>query len=96
MQDHDFLPLGTVVKLEFNDCKIIITGYRMKGSSGYVFDYCGCRYPEGLISKEYIYYFNRENICEIVELGYIDDEVKEILKKVHNNKFKKKKEIQNE
>lgn len=38
-----------------------------------IFDYSGCFYPQGLVPEK-VYYFNHENIDEIVFEGFKDSE----------------------
>lgn len=46
--------------------------YKFCGES-YLFDYAGCLYPEG-ITPETIFYFNEENIDEVIFEGYKDEQ----------------------
>ena len=70
------LPLGSVLYLIDGNQKLIIVGRGMlveqKGKK-VVFDYAGVAYPQGLNPDE-IYYFNDEDVDEIVFEGYKNDE----------------------
>ncbi|MCY1598298.1 DUF4176 domain-containing protein [Staphylococcus pettenkoferi] len=53
----------------------------------YIFDYSACTYPVGVV-EEQIYYFNEENIDEVIFEGYSDqDETRfqELFKEMMNN-----------
>lgn len=54
--------------------KIMITGFCVKSKDDRVFDYCGCLYPEGVISSEKNLMFNHDKIDKIFYMGYKDDE----------------------
>ena len=46
-----------------------------------IYDYCGCLFPEGVISSDEIYVFNHSQIQDVLFIGYEDDETKTF----HNN-----------
>lgn len=76
MDKITFLPLGSVVEIK-GDAKrkavIIARGMAVKFEGGYkYFDYGGCLYPIGYFGNQ-ILYFNREDINEVVHLGYKDE-----------------------
>lgn len=81
--NNQFLPIGTVVKLINEDSKIVIIGYLMKNKQGYTYDYCGCKYPMGVIDNYYNYYFNKSDIIEIIKLGLVDKETNDVLNKIN-------------
>ncbi|MBM7643795.1 DUF4176 domain-containing protein [Streptococcus loxodontisalivarius] len=76
------LPLGSVVRLNDGDIKVMVIGryplYENKGEVGY-FDYAACIYPTGLNSEEN-YFFNEEDIAEIFFEGYVDESEEEAQK----------------
>ncbi|MCD5324196.1 MULTISPECIES: DUF4176 domain-containing protein [Pontibacillus] len=80
---EEILPIGSIVKLEGGNKKLMIYGrkQRMK-NSGEVFDYLGCPYPEGYISLEYSFVFNHVQIKEIVFRGLINGEEEEFVSNV--------------
>lgn len=78
------LPIGSIVTLHDCNFKVMIMGYLMKDKSGDVYDYCGCRFPEGLKNKLDILCFDDENITGIKKAGYIDDAAKILLKKIED------------
>ncbi|BBO00022.1 DUF4176 domain-containing protein [Sporolactobacillus terrae] len=72
----NLLPIGSIVRLEDGDVKLMILNraplYNQKGVIGY-FDYSACIYPSGKV-EEQVYFFNHENIAEIYFEGYRDEE----------------------
>ena len=79
MDTTNFLPIGSVVLLNEGTKKLMITGFCTvpEDSPEDVYDYCGCLYPEGVISSDEIYVFDHEQIQDILFIGYEDDEQKE-------------------
>jgi len=75
----DLLPIGTVVLLKGGIKRIMIIGFcvTMRDDNSKIFDYCGCVYPEGIISSDKNLLFDHENIDKIFYQGYVDDEYNE-------------------
>jgi hypothetical protein len=73
-----YLPIGSVVMLKGGKKRIMITGYASVDlkKKDKVYDYCGCMFPEGVISTENNLLFDHNNIEKIYCLGYSDDEQK--------------------
>ena len=71
-----FLPAGSVVLLEGATKRLMITGFCTMDSaqSDVMYDYCGCLYPEGMISSDETALFNHDQIKEIYHVGYSDEE----------------------
>lgn len=72
------LPIGSVVYLKEGNQKIMILnrGAVVEQDDRQVyFDYTGALYPEGL-NPEQVYYFNREDIDEVIWEGYSDSDEK--------------------
>ena len=99
--NKELLPIGSVVLLKEGEKRLMITGYYSisEDSPDKIYDYCGCLYPEGVISSEEIYVFDHAQIDKISFTGYIDEEEKafkinlaEAVKEMNN----KKEEVQNE
>lgn len=78
------LPIGAVVKLVNGHQYLMITArfplYSSKGRMGY-FDYASCLYPEGQINENN-FFFNNEDIDEIIFEGFITDEEKKLRTKL--------------
>src|SRR5690625_6042123 len=70
------LPIGSIVYLKEGTNKLMILNrgpiIEMDGEQT-MFDYSGCFYPQGLV-PENVFYFNHENIDEVVFEGYKDGE----------------------
>ncbi len=79
------LPLGSIVTLHDCNFEVMIIGYSMKTKDNYVYDYCGCEHPVGLVNKDSILCFDKENIEKIRKIGYLDEEAKIFLKKIESN-----------
>lgn len=78
MNDKDYiLPLGTVVRTEHGEMKLIIVGraqlFDNEGTTGY-FDYSALAYPQGVTGNERFAFFNHEDISEIFFEGYRDEQ----------------------
>lgn len=71
-----FLPAGSVVLLEGATKRLMITGFCTMDSanSDVMYDYCGCLYPEGMISSDETALFNHDQIKEIYHIGLSDEE----------------------
>ena len=76
--NEKYLPLGTIVKLKTGTKKVMITGFCMYDNDhGHkLYDYCGCLYPEGMLSNREAHLFNHEDIESIFHLGVSDEEEK--------------------
>ena len=69
-----YLPIGSVVRLNKGDTKLMIVSrfplYKDGNDIGY-FEYCSCIFPSGVDGKEFIF-FNKEDIAEVYFEGYVD------------------------
>ncbi len=79
-----YLPIGSVVILKGAKKRIMITGYAQidMEKKDKVYDYCGCLFPQGIISTENTLLFNHDKIEKIFAIGYSDDEGKDFLEKL--------------
>lgn len=70
------LPIGTVVSLTNSTKLVMIAGYCPTGTArpGYVWDYSGFPYPDGYMDNEHILQFDKEQITEVMAMGYQDSE----------------------
>jgi len=85
-----YLPIGSIVLLKGGNKKLMITGYCAFQNQGKkeMFDYCGCLYPEGIISSDQILLFDHSQISEVYFIGFANEEQIEFisnLKKLINN-----------
>ncbi len=73
-----YLPIGSVVILNNGKKRLMITGYAQIDlkNPDKVYDYCGCLYPEGVISTENSLLFDHKDIDRIFCIGYSDEEQK--------------------
>lgn len=72
------LPIGSVVYLKEGNQKIMILNRGAvveQYDTQVYFDYTGALYPDGL-NPEQVYYFNREDIDEVIWEGYNDSDEK--------------------
>lgn len=74
-----YCPIGSVVEVKDSKLKIMIIGTIILDltKKGVVYDYMGCKYPEGVFDKEHILYFNHEDINKVIFQGTEDEKVKE-------------------
>ena len=84
--ENRYLPIGSVVKIKDSQKRLMITGYLPIESSENgekkIWDYCGCLYPEGMLTSTTNFLFNQDKIEEITFLGLEDEEEKEFQKKL--------------
>ncbi|MGN0996885.1 MAG: DUF4176 domain-containing protein [Candidatus Ventricola sp.] len=72
MKIDGLLPVGSVVMLRQGQHRVMIIGYCQKllSQPNKIYDYVGCLFPEGFISADKNYLFNREQIETVYHLGY--------------------------
>lgn len=84
-----FLNLGSIVHLKDDEknIKLMIISYLPEVSEndkkGY-YDYAACLYPFGLIEDK-AFFFNEEDIDEVLEEGYSDEDGKEFIQSLNDN-----------
>lgn len=89
----ELIPVGSVVYLEEGTVPLVIaavSSFVQKEENDkilYNFDYTGAPYPQGMIEDE-VYYFNHENISEIVFEGFKNDQHTRYLKSIEEWKEK--------
>jgi hypothetical protein len=84
MNNQKFLPLGTVVLLKGATKRLMIAGYCAydKANTNKAYDYCGCLYPEGVISSDQLALFDNSQIEKIFYYGFSDEEDKNFKKQL--------------
>lgn len=90
-----FLPVGTVVMLKGGSKRLMITGFCVvaEQDKSKIYDYCGCLYPEGVVSTNQNAVFNHDQIQQVYHMGLKDEE--EVEFKNSLNKLLNDKEILN-
>ena len=79
-----YLPLGSVVLLKDGYKEIMIYGrLQTHATTGKLYDYVACLYPEGNISPEFTFMFNHEQIREVLFVGYQSEKEAEFSKELH-------------
>ncbi|MFS0635122.1 DUF4176 domain-containing protein [Mesobacillus foraminis] len=78
-KDQTLLPIGTVVSLNNLNQPMMIYG-RMQTQNGAesIWDYVGCPYPLGFISKEYNVFFDHKQIEAVLFKGYESPQEQEL------------------
>ena len=79
--NEKYLPIGRVVK--FKDNMVMIVGYKIAKYTDEikVFDYEGIAYPTGTLSENK-YYFNHDDIKQLLHTGYITSEYTQLNQKL--------------
>ena len=75
--ENKYLPIGSVVRLKDGKKRLMITGFLpidKEDKEEKVWDYCGCVYPEGVITSTNNYLFDHSQIEEIHFMGLVDEE----------------------
>ena len=75
MKNSGFLPIGSVVRLKDTpDQLFMIFGWLQKSlHRERVYDYIAVMYPEGLANKVLCFYFNEDEIEEVLFKGFQND-----------------------
>ena len=75
MKIEGLLPVGSVVLLKGGQHRAMIIGYcqRLVSKPDTVYDYVGCLFPEGFLSADKNYLFNREQIDQIHHIGCVTE-----------------------
>lgn len=84
MNIKELLPIGSIVRLQNGQKRLMITGVLQSKDDELdkQYDYLGILYPEGHIGGDFQYLFNHEDIDEIVFRGYEDQERQVFLDKL--------------
>ena len=78
--EEKFLPIGTVV-LKGADKNVMITNYYVysKSAKDKIYEYGGCPFPAG-VKEDMTIGFDHSDIENIVFMGYVNEEQKELSK----------------
>lgn len=84
MNIKELLPIGSIVRLQNGQKRLMITGVLQSKEDELdkQYDYLGILYPEGHIGGDFQYLFNQEDIDEIFFRGYEDQERQAFLEKL--------------
>jgi len=91
----ELLPLGSVIYLEEGSIPLVIAavGPFVENPDGkdklYYYDYTGVPCPGGAIGDD-IYYFQHENVAEVIQEGYKSESHERYLKSIEEWKEKNK------
>lgn len=71
----DMLPIGSVVLLKDGNKRVMICGrIQAKAGEDKIYDYSACYYPQGVVSADSMFFFNRDAIDRVFFLGFQDAE----------------------
>ncbi|MBE6120096.1 MAG: DUF4176 domain-containing protein [Erysipelotrichaceae bacterium] len=66
----ELLPIGTVVTLHQGTKKLMIIGrIQREKTTGKIYDYAACLWPEGSIDTQHFYLFNTEDVHILYHIG---------------------------
>ena len=66
----EVLPLGSVILLAGREERVMIIGHnQVQRETKQTFDYSGVLFPKGYQGSESLYYFDREEIVYIFQMG---------------------------
>ena len=69
------LPIGSVVLLKESNKRVMIVGrLQRQQSTGKIWDYSACFYPEGIINPNELFLFNHDQIDVLYFVGFQDKE----------------------
>ncbi len=75
MKDTTYLPVGSVVLLKGATKKVVVLGYAVKeDGEDKIWDYLGAPFPTGVIKSDMNLLFDKEQIEEVVHVGYKDED----------------------
>ena len=84
--EKKYLPIGSVVRLKDGNKRLMVTGFlpvENEDKEEKVWDYCGCLYPEGILTPAENYLFDHEQIEEVHFIGLVDEEEEKFKKNLN-------------
>lgn len=70
-----YYPIGTIVTLQGGNRPIMIYGRKqIQATTGKMWDYVACLYPEGNLGEDYNIFFQQDEIDQIHYMGCISPE----------------------
>ncbi len=84
MKITDLLPIGSVVLIGNAKKKLMIYGVKQGKAEepDKEYDYIGVPYPEGFISPDYTYLFDKDDISAVIFRGFEDIERQNFINKL--------------
>lgn len=75
MKIEGLMPVGSVVMLKGGNHRVMIIGYcqRLSSAPEHVYDYVACFFPEGYLSPEKNFVFDRDQVEKVYHVGYQTD-----------------------
>lgn len=77
-KNREIYSIGTICRLKNGKKYIMITGFfplaKNEESKQTMYDYCGCMYPEGVVSSDLNLVFNHDQIEEVIYPGFVNEE----------------------
>ena len=93
-----YLPIGTVVRLKNGTKRMMVIGFMASVGDGdsTIYDYIGCLYPEGFINVKNMLLFQHDQIEEIFNEPFSDEESKVFHEKLLNVSNEVSNEVSND
>ncbi len=71
----NMLPIGSIIRTEGAERKLMVIGRVVTTEENdMIYDYVGVPYPEGINDSDKMYFFNRDQIEELLFIGFQDQE----------------------
>lgn len=71
----NLFPIGSVVLLKGGDKRVMICGrIQTRAGEDKIYDYSACYYPEGIMSSDNMFFFDRDAIEHVFFIGFQDVE----------------------
>ncbi|SNU08044.1 hypothetical protein SAMN06297422_11472 [Lachnospiraceae bacterium] len=71
----NMLPIGSIIRTEGAERKLMVIGRVVTTEENdMIYDYVGVPYPEGINDSDKLYFFNRDQIEELLFIGFQDQE----------------------
>ena len=85
MHNMRYYPIGTVVVLRDGTWPLMIYGRQQvaKKNLNEIYDYVGCLYPQGYMDKDYIVFFQHNDIDKVLHEGFHSTAESELEKILH-------------
>ena len=82
----NMLPIGSVIRIEGATRKLMVVGrIATTEEKDVIYDYVGVPYPEGIADTDQLFFFNRDQVEELLFIGFQDPEALEYQRDVLDN-----------